>query len=206
MDVSSRRDSEATRDLIYAYKPSLLGAPFEFRLTPTALEWSRGRHIGRVPYDRIRRLRLSFRPVSMQSHRFLAEIWSAAGPKLEICSTSWRSVVEQERHDAAYSTFVAELHRRIAAAGATVSFEAGAHVVVYWIGLVVFAGASLGLAVLTVRALQTGAMAGAAIVGGVLALFLWQVGTFFRRNRPGTYGPDELPPEVLPRDSASGGR
>ena len=32
-----------------------------------------------------------------------------------------------------------------------------------------------------------------------LALFAWQLGTFFRRNRPGTYGPDALPPEVLPR-------
>jgi hypothetical protein len=199
MDISSRCDSDASRDLIYAYKPSLLGAPFEFRLTPTALEWSRGRYTDRVPYDRIRRLRLSYRPVTMQSYRFLAEIWPAAGPKVEICSTSWRSVVEQERHDAAYSTFVAELHRRIAAAGTTVSFEAGSPVALYWIGVAVFAGASLALAGLTARALQIGAMGGAAIVGSFLALFLWQVGTFFRRNRPGTYGPDALPPEVLPR-------
>ncbi|MFL4970574.1 MAG: hypothetical protein ACJ8FU_12405 [Xanthobacteraceae bacterium] len=199
MDAPPYCDSDGSRDLVYAYKPSLLGAPFEFRLTPTALEWSRGRLNDRVPYDRIRRLRLSFRPVSMQSHRFIAEIWATAGPKLEICSTSWRSVVEQERHDVAYRAFVAELHRRIAAVGAAVSFEAGSPVVLYWIGLGVFAGASLALAALMARALQIGAMAGAAIVGGFLALFAWQLGTFFRRNRPGTYGPDALPPEVLPR-------
>jgi hypothetical protein len=203
MDVSPHCDSDGSRDPVYAYRPSLLGAPFEFRLTPTALEWSRGRFAARVPYERIRRLRLSFRPVTMQSHRFIAEIWWTAGPKLEICSTSWRSIVELERHDAAYTAFVAELHRRIARAGASVSFETGSPVVLYWIGLPVFAGASLALAALTARALQTGAMGAAAIVGGFLALFLWQVGTFFRRNRPGTYAPDSLPPEVLPRQRVS---
>jgi hypothetical protein len=206
MDVSPQCDSDGSRDPVYAYKPSLLGAPFEFRLAPTALEWSRGRFNDRVPYDRIRRLRLSFRPVTMQSHRFVAEIWSAAGPKLEICSTSWRSIVEQERHDAAYSAFIAELHRRIAAGGATVSFETGSPVALYWLGLAMFAGASLALAALTVRALQIGAPGGAAIVGGFLALFLWQVGTFFRRNRPGSYQPHTLPPEVLPRATRNGGR
>jgi hypothetical protein len=197
-------EREHARGLVYAYKPSLLGAPFEFRLTPTALEWSRGRVAGRLPYDRVRRVRLSFRPVTMQSHRFVAEIWPVAGVKLEICSTSWRSIMEQERYDAAYAGFIAELHRRIAATGAAVSFEAGSQVVLYWFGVALFAGASLALAGLIARALQVGAISAATIVAGFLALFLWQVGTFFRRNRPATYRPNALPPEVLPRGNASG--
>ena len=204
MDAVSDGEREPARGLVYAYKPALLGAPFEFCLTPAALEWSRGRVAGRLPYDRVRRVRLSFRPVTMQSHRFITEIWPVVGPKLEICSTSWRSIMEQERHDAAYARFVAELHRRIADTGAAVSFEAGSQVVLYWIGVAVFAGASLTLAALTARALQAGAPAAAAIVAGFLALFLWQVGTFFRRNRPATYQPNALPPEVLPRGSSSG--
>src|SRR5262249_61337753 len=109
MDVSSQPG--ASPDLVYAYKPSLLGAPFEFRLTPTALEWARGRYAAQTPYRQIRRLRLSFRPVSMQSQRFLTEVWVTGGPKLQIFSTSWRSIVEHERHDAAYTAFIAELHR-----------------------------------------------------------------------------------------------
>ena len=196
MDVSPER--AASPDLVYAYKPSLLGAPCEFRLTPTALEWARGRHAGQIPYRQIRRLRLSYRPVSMQSHRFLAEVWVTGGPKLQIFSTSWRSIVEHERHDAAYTAFVAELHRGIAAAGAAPTLQAGTPAMLYWVGFVVFAGVSLALAALTVRALQGGAYAAAGIVGGFLALFLWQVGTFLRRNRPGTYQADALPPLVLP--------
>ncbi|HKA73411.1 MAG TPA: hypothetical protein VKE26_16495 [Xanthobacteraceae bacterium] len=201
MDVPPQSEPRASGDLAYAYKPSLLGTPVEFRLTAKALEWRRGRHAISIPYDRIRRLRLSFRPVSMQSHRFLAEVWPVGGPKLQICSTSWRSIVEQERHDADYTAFITELHRRIAAAGAEPTLEAGTPVVVYWLGFTVFAGASLALAALIARALQAEAYAGAAIVAGFLALFLWQVGTFLRRNRPGTYRADALPPLVLPQQA-----
>ena len=54
----------------------------------------------------------------MQTHRFITEIWSADNPKIQIVSVSWRSIMEQERLDNAYSAFVTELHRRLAAAGA----------------------------------------------------------------------------------------
>jgi hypothetical protein len=205
MSASPDEDSDPPGDPIYAYKPSLLGAPFEFRLTATALAWSKGRFADRVPYDRIRRLRLSFRPATMQSHRFLAEIWPVSGPKLMIASTSWRSMMEQERHDADYSAFLAELHRRIAAAGGQASFEAGSPPAIYWLGVVVFAGAALALAGLTVRALKLGEIAAAAIVGGFLVLFLWQVGTFLRRNRPGRYRPDAIPAQVLPKPAPRSG-
>jgi len=199
MDASSDPESGSAGDVVYAYKPSLLGAPCEFRLTPLGLEWSRGRHMNRIPYERIRRLRLSFRPVSMQSHRFVAEIWSAGEPKLQICSVSWRSILEQEPLDAAYRRFIAELHHRLAQAGSAVSLEAGLPPAFYWIGVALFVAIALGLAALTARALQVGAYGGAAIVAGFLALFLWQIGTFVRRNRPLRYRADALPPQVLPR-------
>ena len=108
-------------------------------------------------------------------------------------------MLEWERHDAEYVAFIAELHRRMAAAGSTASFEAGSAPVIYWVGAVVFAGLCLALAALAVRALQADAFAAAAIVGGFLALSLWQVGTFFRRNRPATYRPDALPEQVMPQ-------
>jgi hypothetical protein len=186
-------------DLRYDYKPSLLGAPWEFRLTAQALEWQLGRRSGRVPYDRIARVRLSFRPVNMQTYRFLTEIWPADGPKLQIASTSWRSIIEQERKDAAYSTFLIELHRRISAAGGRVTFVAGTPPILYWLGLPIFAAASLVLAALIIHAVQVKAWTAGAIVAGFLALFLWQVGGFFRRNRPGMYRPEALPPALIPR-------
>ena len=194
-------ETSAPGDIVYAYKPSLMGAPFEFRLTPTSLQWGKGRFTGQIAYDRIRRLRLSFRPVTMQSQRFLAEVWPAPGPKLQIASTSVRGLVEQERLDAAYRAFIVELHRRMAAAGARTAFEQGTPPIVYWPGLAVFFAAALGLTGLAVQSLLAAAWTGALIVGAFLVLLLWHMGPFFHRNRPGSYRPDALPEEVLPRGS-----
>jgi hypothetical protein len=191
--------ADAAGDVAYAYKSSLMGAPFEFRLAPDGLEWRKGANSGCAPYGRIRRIRLSFRPMTMQNYRFLAEVWPADGPKLMIASTSWKSLVEHERLDAGYRAFVTELSRRIGAAGGQTQFDTGSLPLLYWPGVVILVVASLAIAALAVRALQTGAWSGAAFVGAFLALFLWQAGNFFRRNRPGTYRPDAVPPQVLPK-------
>jgi hypothetical protein len=143
-------------------------------------------------------VRLSFRPNSMQSHRFVTELWAEGGPKLQIVSSSWKSMFEQERLDGAYSAFIGELHRRIARVNGSAQFDRGSSPFIYWPGVVIFLGAGIGLAALIARALQAGAMTSAAIVAAFLALYLWQAGNFFRRNRPGIYRPDALPPEIIP--------
>jgi hypothetical protein len=198
-DSAEENSSTGASDPVYAYKPSLMGAPFEFRLTSDALEWRRGTSTGRAPYARIRRIRLGFRPMTMQNYRFLTEAWTAGGPKLQIASTSWKSLVEHERFDAAYRAFVTELCRRVGAAGGQTLFQTGSPAMLYWLGLLVFVGASLALAALIVRALQVDAWSGAAFIAAFLAFFLWQAGAFFHRNRPGIFPPNAVPEAVLPR-------
>src|SRR5215470_17360393 len=102
-DEASIDPADAAAGASYSYKPSLMGAAFEARLEPDALAWQAGGRTGRIPYGDIRRLRLSFRPVTMQSQRFLTEIWPAYGPKIQLASCSWKSMVEQERRDAPYA-------------------------------------------------------------------------------------------------------
>ncbi len=196
--MSEGRASAPGDDPAYSHKPSLMGAAWQFQLRPDALEWQTGRYQGRIPYVGIARVRLSFRPVTMQTRRFVAEIWPTSGAKLSIASTSWRSLVEQEPQDEAYGAFIRELNRRIAAAGANASFETGVLPILYWPGLVVFAALALGLAALALRALQIGQFTAAAFVAGFLGLLLWQSGNYFRRNRPGRYRPDALPEELVP--------
>jgi hypothetical protein len=190
---------KANERFVYAYRASLVGAAREFKLTGDDIEWSAGRRSGRIPFRNVRRLRMSFKPSNMQWHRFLTEVWADGAPKLEIISSSWKSVFEQERLDDSYSAFVAELHRRVASAAMPVRYDQGRNPLLFWPGLVAFVGVALGLAGLIVRALQAGAMGGAAFIGVFLALFLWQGGNFVRRNRPGVYRPDALPPELLPK-------
>ena len=183
----------------YAYKSSLVGAPLEFQLAPDALEWRKGGIADRTPYGSVRRIRLSFRPMTMQNYRFVTEVWPDSGPKLQIASTSWKSLVEHQRLDAEYRAFVSELSRRVGAAGGNTAFDTGSPAFLYWPGVLVFTGASFALTALAVRALQEQAWGGAAFIAAFFALFLYQAGNFFRRNRPGTYSPDAVPPLLLPK-------
>ena len=192
-------DAHAENAPAYAFKPGMLGAPHEFRLRPSGLDWQVGRRSIHIPYGSIRRLRLSYRPVTLASYRFMAEIWSSAAPKASVTSTSWRNVFEQQRHDESYRAFIVELVGRIAAAGGKAAFVTGSVSILYWPGVAIFVGVSLALAALIARGLQAGQVAGAAVVGAFLAVFLWQLGNFLRRNRPGTFGPEALPEQVLPR-------
>jgi hypothetical protein len=143
---------------------------------------------------------LSFRPASLQTARFVAEIWLKEGPKLTVASASWRSMLDLEQRGPAYTGFIRALHQRLAVEGGTATFLSGTSPFLHWPGIIVFVAIALGLAALTARALRADAWAGAAMVGGFLLLFLWQVGNYFRRNRPGTYDPDRLPEHLLPID------
>lgn len=183
---------------VYAYKPSLVRAPLEFRLTPASLEYSTGSQSGCVALRDVRRIRFSFRPTSVQSNRFLTEVWPAQGGKLQIASTSRRTMMDATRHDEAYKAFVGDLATRVAAANPAVELETGTLPLVYWPGLVVFVTLALAIAILAVRAFQVEQWAGAAVVTGFWLLFLWQIGTFFRRNRPRRFRGGDIPADVLP--------
>src|SRR5450756_2113490 len=98
VDMSIDRAS-AGEPVAYAYRPSLLGAAWQFKLTGEGIDWATGRKAGHIPFRAVRRLRMSYRPASMQSHRFMTELWAEGAPKLKILSSSWKSMVEQERLD-----------------------------------------------------------------------------------------------------------
>jgi hypothetical protein len=196
--VSESSLDAAGNVITYAYRPSVMGAMREFKLSNDGIDWAAGVRSGHIPYRNIRLLRMSYRPTSIQSQRFVTELWGEGAPKLTINSSSWKSMVEQERLDQSYSAFVRELHLRISKVAASARFEQGSRPLIYWPSLVVFVAVALGLAGLIVRALQIGASGGAAFVGAFLALYLWQGGNFLRRNRPGEYCPGALPKEVMP--------
>jgi|SRR6185437_11292345 len=192
-------EDDPVADVTYFYRPSVLGATWTFTLKGDVIFWDTGRKSGRIPLRSIRRVRMSFRPLAMQTIRYRTEVWSEEAPKIEFVSTSWKSMVEQERFDRAYRNFLIALHSRLARAGGAVRFEQGVGAAIYWCGLAVFVIASLAIAALAVRAVAERAWGGAAVIGVFLALFLWQAGVYFRRNRPGLYRADALPADLLPK-------
>jgi len=197
---SNSAGTAANEDLTYSYRPSLLGAPWTFALTGHGMDWSAGSRSGRLRYRDVRRLRLSFKPASMQTRRFLTEIWAEGTPKLQIVSSSWKSMVEQEAQDGPYGAFVTELHARVvrAASPAPVQYDQGASPFVYWPELALYVVVAFGLTGVFVRALEAHSLGAAVFIGAFVAIFLWHGGRYFLRNRPGTYRPDALPRGLVP--------
>jgi hypothetical protein len=183
----------------YSYRPSAVGAPRTFRLSGQFLDWDTGRRSGRIALGRIIKVRMSYRPATMQNLRFVTEIWSLDGPRLIIVSTSWKSMAEQVRLDDGYRAFVMELHTRLAAAGSSAQFVSGVHPLMFGAGVLLFVGAGIGLVGLILRAIQANILFGALLIGVFLALFVWQTRNFLLRNRPGCYEPRALPTNLLPR-------
>lgn len=190
---------EDDADPSYAFKPSVVGGWCTFALKPDGLHWQIGARSGRVRYERIRAVRLSFRPVTMQSRRFVAEIWSTDNPKIQIVSVSWRSVVEQVRQDGPYAAFITELHRRLEACDSPAQFSAGLPALTYWFGVATFAAVLIAMAVMVFRTLRLEQWGASAIVAAILVVFAVQIGNYFRRNKPTRYRPDAIPREVLPK-------
>lgn len=185
-------------DIEYSYKPSLMGGIWTFRLEPDGLQWSIGTVSGKVAYRDITRIRMSFRPVTMQSFRFLTELRAEKTPKLSIVSSSWKSLTEQERFDESYTRFVVALHKKIAEAKGTPQLQTGAFALLYWPGVAIFAAICMATIGILIRALQDGDTAVTLMLMAFFAFLVWQLGRFFKRNLPRRYTLDAIPADVLP--------
>jgi hypothetical protein len=190
--------SDDAAPVSYAYKASLIGAAHRFELTDQGLSWKVAGKSGVWPYAAITRVRLSFRPVSMQARRFRADIESADLGRIALLSTSWQTSALMAPQDRDYRAFVVELHRRMKAAGSHAELIGGLKPWVYDAALALLALVAAAMVGLLVRAVLTGELAGILFLIGFAALFAWQVGGFVRRNRPQAYSFDRLPDALLP--------
>lgn len=186
---------DATR---YAYKASLIGAAHRFDLAEQGLSWHLSGRSGLWRYEDIKAIRLSYRPVSMQQHRFRADISHAAGGRLRILSTSWQTAALMAPQDTGYRAFILDLHARMAKAGSRAELSAGLGRRTYAAMLAFLAVLAVAMAGLLIRALMIGEWAGVLFILGFAALFVWQIGGFVRRNQPHSYGFDRIPPALLP--------
>ncbi|MDA9431530.1 hypothetical protein [Bradyrhizobium sp. CCBAU 51627] len=195
MQVSDARDDRVTS---YAYKASLIGSAHRFELTEAGLSWHVGGRSGLWRYDEISTIRLSFRPVSMQQHRFRADISHAEGGRIAILSTSWQTAALMAPQDSGFREFIVALHARMAKAGSRAELTAGLGAKTYAAVLAFLALLAVVMATLLIRALMTGEFAGVLFILGFAALFAWQVGGFVQRNQPRRYRFEQLPRSLLP--------
>jgi hypothetical protein len=182
----------------YAYKASLVGSAHRFELTDDGLSWQVGGKSGVWPYDEISAIRLSYRPVSMQSRRFRADIDRACGGRIRILSTTWQTATLMAPQDNDYRAFITGLHQRMAETASRAALIGGLGPRVYAAAIILLVLVGIAIAGLLVRAIATGEFAGALFLVGFSALFGWQIGGFVTRNRPRMYTFDDLPTQLLP--------
>ena len=182
----------------YAYKASLIGSAHQFELTDAGLSWRIAGRSGVWAYADIAAIRLSYRPVSMQSRRFRADIEGANRQRIAILSTSWQTVALMAPQDHDYRAFITNLHQRMEKAGSKAALIGGIGPKLYAAGILLLALVAIAISGLLVRASATGEFAGALFLVGFAALFAWQIGGFVGRNRPRTYTFDRLPEALLP--------
>lgn len=198
LDLPPDLPDAAIAGLRYAYKASLIGSAHQFELTDRGLSWQVGGKSGVWPYADIASIRLSYRPVSMQSRRFRADIEHANRQRIAILSTSWQTVALMAPQDDDYRAFITQLHARLKQAGGHVALIGGVKSGVYAAGIALLALVAIAITGLLARAVATGAFGGALFLIGFAALFGWQIGGYVRRNRPRNYSFDDLPRELLP--------
>ena len=198
--MSAGPTDEAAEGTAYTFRPSVLGAPWEFRLAGDGLDWAVARKSGHIRFRDVRRLRLS---LSARQHAVAPLHDRAMGATAR---PSWRSCPVPGKAWSSRSGWISPTRPSspnctgaLRSPAPPARYEQGSNPLLYWPGLFVFAGLTLALAALIVRALQADAKAGAAFVGVFLLLLLWQGGNFFRRNRPGVYRPETPPAELLPK-------
>ncbi|MFO1109826.1 MAG: hypothetical protein U1E61_11625 [Bradyrhizobium sp.] len=189
-DVSSGRR--------YAYKASLIGSAHQFELTDKGLSWKISGRSGMWAYRDISAVRMSYRPSSMQAHRFRTDLWHKDGGRIRIVSTNWQTVSLMTPQDNGYRAFIEGLHARMAAASSKATLTGGLPFSLYAAALVFIGLLAVAMVGLFVRALATGEYAGALFLAGFALLFNWQIGGFVRRNRPIAYAFDRLPEALLP--------
>ena len=186
------------RGIRYAYKASLIGSAHQFELTDNGLSWEVAGRSGVWDYRDIAAVRLSFRPTSMQSRRFRADIWHRSAGHIRIVSTNWQTASLMTPQDDGYRSFMVALHARMAAAGSTAQLTGGLSSATYAAALAVVGLLAAAMVGLFVRAVATGEHVGALFLVGFSLLFYWQIGGFIRRNRPVVYTFNQLPRMLLP--------
>jgi hypothetical protein len=190
--------SSSESGLRYAFRASLIGSAHQFELTEQGLSWRVAGRTGLWPYADIAAVRLSYRPVSMQSRRFRADISNADGARLAILSTSWQTAALMAPQDRDYRVFIVALHARMAKAASRPVLAGGLGPRLYAAAIVCVTLLAVAMTGLLLRSVATAEWAGALFLIGFAALFAWQVGGFIARNRPLAYTFDDLPKALLP--------
>ncbi|CAN1545288.1 hypothetical protein MCEMSEM23_01937 [Rhabdaerophilaceae bacterium] len=189
--------------LTYGHRPKPFAAELEMELTAHELIATRGRSSLRFPLTAVEKVELVFSPRNTAHHAFSCRVRATDGRSVIFDSLSWKSLIETERQDEAYTRFVRAVVSRARAHNTNMILQAGVAPFKFW-GMF-----SLGIPVMAgLAGIAAYAFASSGVFSGFLAIALfvylgWWLRDYLRRNRPAIIPTDEIPARVLPHNGGT---
>lgn len=166
-----------------------------------AFHVSNGMAQARFAYDDVELIRLSYRPRSLEYYVFRLDIRMKDGRTVHLSNVSTSPVAlfrPQRRWDEGYRAFVTGLTQRAALANPALRLEGGLPGWRFWPAAALALGLLLLLCWQIAEKLVAGQVLPVAIAGAGLALGLWFLVPFLRRNRPRPLSAESIPADLLP--------
>jgi hypothetical protein len=176
-------------------------AVFELREDRVAIE--QGSRKGDFLFSEIAMIRLMYKPKNTTNEGYQTKIYRRDRKTASFTNLSWKSLVDVDRQDEAYSLFLRKMITAAAGANPSIVLMAG---LPGWMHMLVtvFAVASVAaLAAVTVQAMLQGGWPIALLTAALASYFTWWAMRYVGRNRPRAFRPDAIPAHVLPPLSGS---
>jgi hypothetical protein len=189
-----------TETLSYHARLNVLENERVYRLAPEALviDYLDGAQPEAVRFEEISQVRLRYSPTRSQWDRFECVLTVPARGEFKIGSQFYKGVMAFENRAGEYGAFVRELCRRLAERAPGTRFVSGRP---KWALLAESAFLLSMVALLVVVLVAIGGVLGAFPLMrlGLAAVSLPLLWLYYRRNRPRTFDPRDVPAELLPK-------
>lgn len=182
----------------YAFRRSIIEKETTCTLDESGIHAStEGREPVFISYDDIARISLHYSPSRFFTNRYTCSIHSKAGGKIDLQNNSYDGIGKFLDLSVAYRVFVTELHEKIKHIRG-IEFSRGDTGLKYGCYCLLVAFAVLLVAYVLIA---FGPCSGfIVLIKFVFFLFLLIYSVrYLRQNRPGSYDPDSIPKDLLPR-------
>lgn len=205
-DLSDFEKAQARAEdpTIYRQRPHALSAEVEFSLQDESLAWEDAKGAkGHLAYADIVRTRLAFDPARIRQTRHVLDLYSKAGARIRLTSTTYAGMGQYKPRNRAFAAFVRDLHGRIATANPGLHCETGRGWAPYvaYLGIFVVCLAAMAWGVAMMWGQDQRAAAG--VLALMVAYFCWLGWDYGVRNRPAVFDPRDVPARALPAPSES---
>lgn len=184
--------------MIYSFRKSAFEKEKSYKLTKDGIQITD--HNGSVSlakYADILQVNLSF--VSTKHNSFYqCELKLKTGSGLLLKSQHFAGIANFEDRNADYAKFISGLHEILNASGLNIKYKKGISSLGYFASMAVFIIAGILFPIVSI-----GMLIGGQIIFGALGVFVsimlfLRMKKYMKKNKPGTYTPDQLPETLIP--------